>query len=743
MAFLTPGQVSNIPKKPLTIPTEWTRPGDWISITDNANKIQMLVSDIGTQSFAGTGATTSYSLFTSFTRTGATYSVYIDWGDGSSDQVSTTANTTTNHNYTTGGTPCSRGYNTWVITITVDPTVALSNCSLTAPVNLGTPTYFPSGLLELHHGDTIASGVNLSNRYGSANTITGNYPNLEYVKLPDNWTGAFGARDLSYSFYGCTSLQRVIMPRTMNSCGSMALCFQNCTSLQTITMPESATSLTNLGNTFANCSSLYLITFPSNLTLDPVTNMGNTFLNCSSLDNVTIPSTTSCTSYSAAFSGCYNLTNVKLTSIFTGSGTLTWTNAFLNCSSLVRADIPTTSTSATWTCATMFSGCGSLAYFSFPSSLSISSLSGTFGNCDSIVRIDMPTTTSGSFTMASVFSGCSNLSYMTMPTGGSPSSINSAFLNCSSLTSVVFGTTNVAISDMTSAFSGCHNIETITFTSTAANGVTTMAFCFLNCYKLTSLTLPTSFNSVTAINDAFRNCYSLTTITLPSSMPALTGSGLQNTFNGCSELTTLTLPTTVNTNGITNMTSCFSGCNSLTSITLPTLGTGLNNLSSTFQDTWSLRTLTFSGTLSNNNINATNMLSFSSINTLSISAFTNASLINGTSFGTRSPFCATYSFAARFSKLDISGTVTNPNTFVRTLRLPAVALTGQWGGSSPQINISYTGITYANLVSLFNDMAAQGNVTSKTINITGATGAASLTAGDRLIITSKGWTITG
>jgi hypothetical protein len=296
---------------------------------------------------------------------------------------------------------------------------------------------------------------------------------------------------------------------------------------------------------------------------------------------------------------------------------------------------------------------------------------------------------------------------------------------------------------MNSAFSGCHNIETITFTSTAANGVTTMASCFLNCYKLTSLTLPTSLNSVTAINDAFRNCYSLTTISLPSSMAALTSSGLQNTFNNCKELTTLTLPTTVNTNGISNMTSCFQGCGSLTSITLPTLGTGLNNLTNAFYETWSLKTLTFSGTLSNNNITATNMLTRSGVNTLSISAFTNASLINATTFGNFSPFCATYSFAARFSKLDISGTVGNPNTFVRTLRLPAVALTGQWSGTSPHINISYTGITYTNLVDLFNDMAAQGNIVGKTINITGAAGAASLTAGDRLIITSKGWTITG
>ena len=743
MAFLTPGQVSNIPKKPLTIPTEWTRPGDWISITDNANKIQMLVSDIGTQSFAGTGATTSYSLLTSFTRTGATYSVYIDWGDGSSDQVSTTTSTTTNHNYTTGGTPCSRGYNTWVITITVDPTVALSNCSLTAPVNLGTPTYFPSGLLELHHGDTIASGVNLNNRYGASNTVTGNYPNLEYVKLPATWTGT----SLSFGFHSCVSLQRVIMPVTMNSCTSLNQAFQNCTSLQTITMPESMTALTAFTGVFASCASLYQITFPSNLTLNSVTDMTNTFLDCGALDNVTIPSTTSCTNYSATFGRCSALTNVKLTAIFTGSGTLTWTSTFLSCYSLVRADIPTTSgASTTWSCATMFSNCGSLAYFSFPSSLTLSSLSSTFGSCDNLVRVDMPTTTAGVFTMASAFSGCSNLSYITMPTGGSPSSINSAFLNCSSLTSVVFGTTNIALTDMNSAFSGCHNIETITFTSTVANSVTTMAFCFFNCYKLTSLTLPTSLNAVTAINDAFRNCYSLTTITLPSSMPALTTGGLQNTFNGCKELTSLTLPTTVNTNGITNMASCFSGCNSLTSITLPVLGTGVSNLSAAFADTWSLKTLTFNGNLTRSDsagINTTNMLVRSNVNTLSISSFATASIIDGTTLGTVAPFCATYSFSARFRTLDISGTVGNRNTYVRNLRLPAVALTGQWGGTSPQINISYTGITYANLVSLFNDMAAQGNVTTKTINITSCTGAASLTAGDRLIITSKGWTITG
>jgi hypothetical protein len=49
----------------------------------------------------------------------------------------------------------------------------------------------------------------------------------------------------------------------------------------------------------------------------------------------------------------------------------------------------------------------------------------------------------------------------------------------------------------------------------------------------------------------------------------------------------------------------------------------------------------------------------------------------------------------------------------------------------------------ANLIQLFNDMAAQPAVIGKTINITTATGTAGLTAANRLIITSKGWIIIG
>jgi len=46
----------------------------------------------------------------------------------------------------------------------------------------------------------------------------------------------------------------------------------------------------------------------------------------------------------------------------------------------------------------------------------------------------------------------------------------------------------------------------------------------------------------------------------------------------------------------------------------------------------------------------------------------------------------------------------------------------------------------AALVQVFNDLPT---ITAKTINITGASGAAALTAPERAIATGKGWTITG
>lgn len=85
---------------------------------------------------------------------------------------------------------------------------------------------------------------------------------------------------------------------------------------------------------------------------------------------------------------------------------------------------------------------------------------------------------------------------------------------------------------------------------------------------------------------------------------------------------------------------------------------------------------------------------------------------------------------SRFVMKDIPGlkglVVSNQATFSST--------------SSPQIDISNTGLSRAALVNLFNSMPTVN--ASQVCNITGATGAADLTAEDIAVAVNKGWTIT-
>ncbi|MBO7238343.1 MAG: hypothetical protein J6U96_03530 [Elusimicrobiaceae bacterium] len=69
-----------------------------------------------------------------------------------------------------------------------------------------------------------------------------------------------------------------------------------------------------------------------------------------------------------------------------------------------------------------------------------------------------------------------------------------------------------------------------------------------------------------------------------------------------------------------------------------------------------------------------------------------------------------------------------------------VSSSAPFDGASPQINVSYTGMNRVALVALFNSLPTVS--ASQVIDITGATGAADLTADDIAIVTGKGWTLT-
>jgi len=271
------------------------------------------------------------------------------------------------------------------------------------------------------------------------------------------------------------------------------------------------------------------------------------------------------------------------------------------------------------------------------------------------------------------------------------------------------------ITSLNAAFSSCTKLENVTLPS-SMNGLTDLTNTFADCGVLKSVTLPSTMNSVTTMLSCFSNCFSLESVTMPTSMSSCNVFNL--TFNRCKELTTLTLPATVATGTI--WSAAFFQCINLKTLTLPTTQTNtLTDLSSAFQSCGSLVTI--------NNVDKLGSLGATPL----VNLATNNSATSITSLTFRCPM-SVFTFIGTsqgFSAL----------TSLRFLNTSS----GQWTGTSPQINIRETSLSTAALVQLFNDLAAQGSVTSKTINITSATGASGLTPANRSIITSIGWTIIG
>lgn len=89
------------------------------------------------------------------------------------------------------------------------------------------------------------------------------------------------------------------------------------------------------------------------------------------------------------------------------------------------------------------------------------------------------------------------------------------------------------------------------------------------------------------------------------------------------------------------------------------------------------------------------------------------------------------------SKIGVYGSSTH---FVGGIKGVIVSDLAPFGGASPQLDVSYTGLDRGALVNLFNSMPTVTG--TKVCNVTGATGASDLTASDLAIATAKGWTVT-
>lgn len=489
---------------------------------------------------------------------------------------------------------------------------AFCNCSIPVSITL------PEGLMTIgdnaFRGCSSLTNINLPESL----TSIGNYafygcPNLTIMTIPEGLTsiGNYGFCGCSvptsitipesltdigdFAFSSCTNLNSITLPEGVTSIGEHT--FYRCSSLTSITLPE---SLTNIGNNaFHCCSSLTSITLPKNLTT-----IGNyAFGACSSLANINLPEGLTSIGESA-FAGCSSLTNIiipeGLTSIekhtFHGCTNLTSITlpktltsieirSFEFCSNLTNINLPAGLTSI-GDCA--FFRCSSLTSITLPKGLT-SIGEGAFWNCSSLTSVNAQI--QEPFSIRSIdFSSISSNCVLTVPAGTRDAYIAKGWTTDVFKGGIVeiaapnidFADANVkaicvahwdndhdgelsyeeaaAVTSLSDFFMndeyGVREVMTSFDELQYFTGLTNInAWAFLNCYNLTSVTLP---NTIREIEDyAFQGCSSLSSITFPEGLTEIGKEAFE--YSG---LTSVKFPSTLED----VRDAAFLGCDNLSSI---------------------------------------------------------------------------------------------------------------------------------------------------------------------------------
>ncbi|MDL2224277.1 leucine-rich repeat domain-containing protein [Bacteroidales bacterium OttesenSCG-928-M06] len=314
--------------------------------------------------------------------------------------------------------------------------------------------------------------------------------------------------------------------------------FRKCTALTTVTMPATVPTFDGIGNygygvyfkqTFNGCSALTTITHMDQ------------FNNISSLYNT--------------FDGCEKLLSIAF-SATQNAGAVEMQGTFYNCkklASITNLDKFTDITNLTYA----FTECNALTSIVFAAQ----NASGT-GAVNGV-------------SMYQAFNGCLDLrGTLDLSSFNKITNLHEAFRFCWNLTSIAFSTTtkNEQVS-MRSAFLHCENLESITNLSSFSQ-ISDLTEAFRNCYKLTSVSFPTTPNSNSqsvSMEKTFENCRLFNTAVDLSSFSQI--SSLYNTFKNCEKLPSVTFLTAAGGYGCTNtkevtMESAFYNCPLLTTIDL-------------------------------------------------------------------------------------------------------------------------------------------------------------------------------
>jgi hypothetical protein len=266
---------------------------------------------------------------------------------------------------------------------------------------------------------------------------------------------------------------------------------------------------------------------------------------------------------------------------------------------------------------------------------------------------------------------------------------NNMFLNCYALEEVnAFDTSSAT--NVSSMFDSCYNLQTAPLLNCSAS--TNALGMFQNCYSLVSVP---AITMGTDCSQMFFNCSSLETVGL---INTTTVTNFTSMFNACRSLKTV--PLLVTSSG-TNFTSMFASCNSLVEVPLFNLASA-TNMTGMFNGAQAIMYLPAFNTANVTTVSSTfnNCLNLRELPALSL------------------PVCTVFtSWLGSSSTLSKSGVI------------------------NPTRGHSYSGmaLSQANIVTIFNNLGTASG--AQTITVSNNPGYAGLTAGERLIATTKLWTI--
>lgn len=407
---------------------KYVRPSNWLPIPDmdgTQDEIYMLV---------GVENTPVETIQFDIKGTGT-----IDWGDGQSEAFSYSANTKVAHFYNFEDVKSTQqalihiyGARNAITYFSATPSAqyTINNKDGDAVNN-----YYKPKIYQVS-GNVASCDTHISNNLGY------NYP--IYLEIFE-WATPFNNASLTYMFYGCYSLQYVVLPDTSNIT-NMSYMFCECRSL--VEIPEFSTSqVTTMQSMFASCYSLTDANL-SNFNTSRVTNMNLMFSGCKNL-----------TKFDLAGWDTSNVTNMS--SMFKGSSI---TNA------------PELDTHNVTNMESMFSGCAALTFVPLYDTSKVTNMVEMFNGCSALARI--PRFDTEKVQESNIrFTSCFNLTKIPLMNFSSATSIYGIIAGSSVRVFPPFNTSNVT--NMSSSF-----------------GLSALIKIYaIDCSKVTSLSQIFNFNS--------------------------------------------------------------------------------------------------------------------------------------------------------------------------------------------------------------------------------------------------------